>query len=158
MASRQPAAVRPAFPNLPGTPPDAYLLPWSWAEERLESGRNVWVATTRPDGAPHVMPVWFVWQDGTVLFDTHFRSRKARNLRRDGRAVVHLESAEELVVVEGAVDPDEELDAAAFDRYRRTFREKYAADSEEPFVFRPRLAYAWRNAEYVRSVTRFDFT
>ncbi len=39
----------------------AGLLPWSWAVERLQRSHDYWVATVRPDGPPHVMPVWGVW-------------------------------------------------------------------------------------------------
>jgi len=42
------------------------LLPWSFALERLEKARNYWVATTRPDGRPHTVPVWGVLVDGVV--------------------------------------------------------------------------------------------
>ena len=36
------------------------LLPWAWALERLTRSHDYWVATSRPDGRPHVMPVWAV--------------------------------------------------------------------------------------------------
>lgn len=35
-------------------------LDWAWLDSRLETARNYWVASTRPDGRPHVMPVWGV--------------------------------------------------------------------------------------------------
>ncbi len=41
------------------------LLEWSWATERLMKAHNYWLATTRPDGRPHCMPVWGIWlEDG----------------------------------------------------------------------------------------------
>ncbi len=33
-------------------------LDWSHAEERLKRARNYWIATTRPYGTPHAVPVW----------------------------------------------------------------------------------------------------
>ena len=30
-------------------------------DERLRTEANVWLATMRPDGRPHVSPIWFVW-------------------------------------------------------------------------------------------------
>ena len=54
------------------------LLPWSWAQARLRDARNYWVASTGPDGAPHLAAVWAVWFDGAVVFSTGGRSRKAR--------------------------------------------------------------------------------
>lgn len=38
------------------------------------------VATVRPDGRPHVAPVWYLWQEGTLYFETARDSVKARNL------------------------------------------------------------------------------
>ena len=46
------------------------LLPWAWAVERLERAHNYWVATTGPDGAPHLAAVWGCWRDGTFAFST----------------------------------------------------------------------------------------
>jgi len=56
------------------------MLPWSFAEQRLESAHDYWLATVWPDGRPHVMPVWGAWFDGRLWFSTDQTSRKARNL------------------------------------------------------------------------------
>jgi hypothetical protein len=80
------------------------MLPWSWVEERLASGRNYWISTTRPDGAPHAMPVWGLWFEGALVFSTSPVSRKGRNFSRDPRTVAHLESGDEVVVLEGEVE------------------------------------------------------
>jgi len=46
------------------------------------------LATVRPDGRPHVQPIWFVLDDadGALVFTTGARTVKGRNLRRDPRA------------------------------------------------------------------------
>lgn len=36
------------------------LIPWSRVVERLEREWNFWLSTTRPDGRPHVTPLWGV--------------------------------------------------------------------------------------------------
>src|ERR1700674_5664184 len=46
------------------------LLPWSWAVERLTRSHDYWVATVRPGGRPHVMPVWGVWIDDALWFSS----------------------------------------------------------------------------------------
>jgi PPOX class probable F420-dependent enzyme len=50
-------------------------------EERLRREPTVWLSSTRPDGRPHVVPVWFNW-DGSV-FDLFSKpnAQKVRNLR-----------------------------------------------------------------------------
>jgi len=44
----------------------------------LKKSRQYWIATTRPDGRPHVMVVWALWMDGVLYFATGSTSRKAK--------------------------------------------------------------------------------
>jgi PPOX class probable F420-dependent enzyme len=46
------------------------------------------LATTSPTGAPHVAPIWFVVDDGDLVFTTAESSVKGRNLRAGGRAAL----------------------------------------------------------------------
>ena len=39
------------------------VLSWAEVEQKLIESKTYWLATTRPDGRPHVMPVWGVWMD-----------------------------------------------------------------------------------------------
>ncbi len=57
--------------------------------------------THRPDGRPHAAPAWGVWLAGRVCFSTSPGSVKARNLAAHPRVVVHLESADNVVIIEG---------------------------------------------------------
>ena len=155
----EPTATRPRFAPGYGVPdsPDG-MLSWSWAEQRLEAARNYWIGTARSDGSPHAAPVWGLWIDDAVLFSTSPHSRKGRNLARDPRVVVHLESGDEVVIVEGEVGRVR-LEPAAADAYE----EKYAfrPDPESPdglwYAVRPKVAYAWRESAYPRTATRFAF-
>jgi PPOX class probable F420-dependent enzyme len=52
------------------------------------------VATTRPDGSPHVVPVWFVIDEGDVVFTCGAESVKARNLRHDPRIAISVDDDE----------------------------------------------------------------
>jgi PPOX class probable F420-dependent enzyme len=90
--------------GIAGADEGAGLLPWSWAEERLVGSHDYWVATAWPDGRPHVMPVWGVWDDGALWFSSGGRSRKVRNLRADPRCVVTTEDPRRPVVVEGVAE------------------------------------------------------
>ena len=35
----------------------------------MSKAHNYWVSTTRPDGRPHVMPVWGVWIEEILFRD-----------------------------------------------------------------------------------------
>lgn len=155
----EPVARRPRFPRGYGIPESADgMLPWSWAEERLEASRNYWVSTTKPDGAPHAMPVWGLWVGGAVVFSTSPDSRKGRNLARDPRALVHVESGDEVVILEGEVE-ETTLDEGLADAYEAKYHFRPEPGSPEGLWYRlrPRVAYAWLERTYPRSATRFGF-
>jgi PPOX class probable F420-dependent enzyme len=90
------------------------------AVEFLGAGtRTGKLATVRPDGRPHVVPVWFVVEGDEVVFTTWHETVKCRNLRRDGRAALTVDLEEPpyaFVTVEGDIqisdDPDELVEAA----------------------------------------------
>jgi PPOX class probable F420-dependent enzyme len=48
------------------------------------------LATLEPDGAPHVVPLWYAAHGTAVVLATSSRSRKVRNLQRDPRATLCL--------------------------------------------------------------------
>src|SRR2546430_254690 len=54
-----------------------------------------------PDGRPHMMPVWGMWQDDAFWFSSSNHSRKARNLGSDPRCTVATGDPENPVVLEG---------------------------------------------------------
>lgn len=79
-----------------------------------EGTRTGNVATVRPDGRPHVVPVWFIVEGEDVVFTTWHTSVKAQNLARDGRAAMSVDVPEPpyaYLLVEGPVtlkdDPEE---------------------------------------------------
>src|SRR5882672_2329915 len=80
------------------------LLPWSWALTRLRESHDYWVATVWPDGRPHLMPVWAVWDEGTLLFSSSLRSRKIRNIRTGSVVSVSTEDPRNPVVLEGSAE------------------------------------------------------
>jgi pyridoxine/pyridoxamine 5'-phosphate oxidase len=136
------------------------MLPWEWALVRLRDSRNYWISSVRPDGSPHAMPVWGVLLDETVCFGTSATSRKGRNLAADPRVVVHTESGDECVILEGEVEPIA-LDDRIADAYEAKY-ETYRPDAAKTegglwLRVRPRVAWAWREAEYTKTATRFTF-
>ena len=151
----EPRASRASFPGY-GISEDAEgLLPWSWAEARLTASRNYWIVTASPERGPHAMPVWGLWHDGGLVFSSGASSRKARNLAADPRVVVHLESGDEAVILEGGavqIEPTQEL----LGEYAAKYQPVDPKIGHWYFV-RPRRAYAFREQDYPQSATRFDW-
>jgi Pyridoxamine 5'-phosphate oxidase len=75
---------------------------WASARALLEQAPAThWLATLRPNGAPHVMPVLAVWVDGGLFFCAGANTRKAKNLSLDSRCVVTVEQEPLDLVPEG---------------------------------------------------------
>ncbi|HEY6737791.1 MAG TPA: pyridoxamine 5'-phosphate oxidase family protein [Actinopolymorphaceae bacterium] len=85
-------------------PGEATSLEWPDVERRLSKGGWFWLATVRPDGAPHVMPVFAVWSESGLFVASKRSARKSRDLDADGRRVVSAEVDGAHLVVEGEAD------------------------------------------------------
>jgi PPOX class probable F420-dependent enzyme len=64
-------------------------------EELIERERIVVVSSLGPRGWPHSMPLWYVPRDGDIWIWTYAKSQKVRNLDRDPRATLLIETGEE---------------------------------------------------------------
>lgn len=159
----EPRATRPHMPGygILDESSDRGLLPWAWATERLAQSHNYWVATTRPDSRPHVMPVWGVWLNDAFYFSTGRDSRKVRNLAANPHCVVCTERADEAVIVEGMAA--EVSGSAEFGQFAAAYNAKYqwAPDPDEGpvYVVRPQVAFGFIENEddFPGSATRWLF-
>lgn len=97
----------------------------------LREQRTVICATIDRDGAPHVMPLWYVLRDRDVWAWTYAASQKVRNLERDPRATLTVEAGETYEELRGVMlrtqaeierDPDlvTALGLALYERYLDT--------------------------------------
>jgi F420H(2)-dependent biliverdin reductase len=98
---------------------------WRAIEARLGRELNIWLATVRPDGRPHLVPVWFVWLDGKIHFATGAATRKFENLRQNQNIALALPDAASVVIIEGEAHV---ADRATIDRVAEYFFNKYEWD------------------------------
>lgn len=140
------------------------LLPWAWAQERLQRSHDYWVSTAGPDGEPNLMPVWGAWNDDSLWFSSAVGSRKSRNLRRDPRCSVATDDAQEPVVIRGEVEIV--IDQQAVRRFLTDLNAKYETDIGEDFLdpvanatfrLRPTWAFALTEEDFEGSPTRWTF-
>jgi len=89
-----------------------------------------WLAsfvTVDSKGKPHIVPVWFTYDDGKVHVQTDRKSVKVRNMKRNGSVAVAVYRGEEAVVIRGrgTVVGDEKefasLTQRHIDKYNRLF-------------------------------------
>ena len=71
--------------------------------ELLEGERIAVVSSLGPRGWPHSMPMWYVAREGEVWVWTYAKSQKVRNLERDPRATVLVETGHEYGELRGAM-------------------------------------------------------
>ena len=129
---------------------------WSWVVERMIEARNYWVATTREDGSPHVSPVWGVWQDDVFHFFTDPASLKARNIRRDPRAAVHLESGDEVVIMEGTLESSVAT-SGLVSAYETKYGISLGDEPEGLYHLKPARVLTWLESDFPRTATRWRF-
>jgi PPOX class probable F420-dependent enzyme len=78
--------------------------------ELIEGERVVVVGSLGPRGWPHLMPLWYVPRDGDIWIWTYAKSQKVRNLERDPRATLLIETGVEYTELRGIqVEAEAEL-------------------------------------------------
>lgn len=103
--------------------------------ELLEAERVVVVSSLGPRGWPHSMPMWFVVRNGEIWVWTYAKSQKVKNLERDPRATLLIETGHEYNELRGV-----QIEAEA----------ELIRDSEQVFEFAKELTV--RYAEGIESV------
>jgi hypothetical protein len=71
--------------------------------ELLDSERVVIATSNGPRGWPHSMPLWYVPREGEVWIWTYAKSQKVRNLERDPRATLLIETGHEYTELRGVM-------------------------------------------------------
>lgn len=161
------------------------IIEWARVQKRLETeltqapdtgGTNrhtPWLATTNPDGSPHVMPLGVEWVDDAFHFTSGPGTRKSKNISADPRCVLTVATYELDLVLEGEAErvTDEEqlqkiADAFRYGGWEPEVKDgaliaEFSAPSAGPppwYVYRlnPRTIYALGTAEPY-GATRFDF-
>jgi hypothetical protein len=143
----------------PGMAPAAPT--WEDVESRLCAERDFWLVALRPDGRPHAVVVWGIWESGCLWFTMSPRTWTARHLSADPRVLAHLPSGRDAVVIEGearrpAVDS---VPAVVVDRYEQTFGWRLdPADPNMPyFALQAASVRAWFAADVRGTATRWEF-
>jgi PPOX class probable F420-dependent enzyme len=141
------------------------LISWAEAERRLTVAHDYWVATVRPDGSPHVMPVWGVWLAGRLWFSSGLRSRKAQNLAADPRCSITTDDPRDPVVVDGVVERLTGADdiAAFVAAVNAKYDSDISVEFQDPqvngtYAVRPVRVIALSGADFTGSPTRWRFS
>ncbi|MDA3040915.1 MAG: pyridoxamine 5'-phosphate oxidase family protein [Actinomycetota bacterium] len=164
---------RPKMPDGYGVPEtDDGLLDWAEVEARLVHAGEYWMATTRPDGRPHVVPRWGVWIDHHLYYDGAPTTVHARNASANQACALHLgDGRESSIIIEGRGGRSEPLrnDLAQLgERVAAEIGRKYAergyspdadpwSDDEAGGLMRFNSAKALAWFSFPTDLTRFHF-
>lgn len=69
--------------------------------QRLREDMNLWLATVRADGKPHLVPIWFVYLQNRIIICIEPGSVKGRNLLKNARVSLALEDGSHPLLCEG---------------------------------------------------------
>ena len=98
------------------------------ALEKLESQKVIWFSSVRPDGRPHLVPIWFVWIGRRIYVSTEPKSVKIRNIRANPRVTLALEDGSHPLICEGTARL---VPAPWTEEIKAGFYQKYEWDLEK---------------------------
>lgn len=96
------------------------------ALEQLENDIVIWFTTVTPQGTPQPNPVWFAWDEDSVITWVQPHSARIRNLASNPRVSLHFAGdpdAHHVTVLTGTAEIDEQIGSAL---NNTRYMEKYA--------------------------------
>ncbi|MGA7229085.1 MAG: pyridoxamine 5'-phosphate oxidase family protein [Acidimicrobiia bacterium] len=169
MTNESPPLVdRPEMPDGYGLDVADSFLTWDEVERRLLNAMTYWLASTRPDGRPHVIPRWGIWLDGRFWYDGSPETRHAQNVESNPSCALHLEDGMAATIIEGTSHRSSPISEDLGRRISEEYKRKYSGQGYSPEadawsdaiaggmrVVTPKLALAW--SKFPDDVTRFVF-
>lgn len=80
------------------------------------------IATVKPSGAPHVSPVWYLWENNQLFIAIPRTSVKTRNIKKNNKVAVTIDSniGPKGIIIEGTAELEElgeEIELRLIQRY-----------------------------------------
>ncbi len=99
------------------------------------------------------MPVWGAWVNGRLYFGGDPHTRRSRNIAANPAVAIHLESGDQVVIVEGEARAVDRPERSLSERLAAAFSAKYGASGYTPapdawdqgglYEVIPHKAFAW---------------
>ena len=159
-----PKILRPKLPKGYADNPVSYV-DWEWVVEQMTVSENYWLSSVRPNGHPHVVPRWGVYIDNKFWYDGSPETRHAKNIMENPNVSLHLESGDQVVMMEGVSKPAEKPTPEFANQLAEAIGNKYGDQGYKPeptqwdegglYVFTPRQCIAWTS--FYEDPTKFIF-
>jgi hypothetical protein len=114
--------------------------------ETFSRNADCWYASVRPDGRPHIAPIWFVWVDNAAWLVTKASAVRAQNLAASDLASIAGPDTKSPFIMEGRSEHVAEVPEAVSDAFFEKYEWKLGTDDPEyTFVIRfaPVKVLAW---------------
>ena len=113
------------------------FIPWNKIDHWLRAFRSIWISTTRPNGRPHAVPVWYTWDGRHLYFISARHLQKSKNMARQPWIVVHAGDGDDVVILEGPVQIVTEQ--GELERVEADYRAKYVdpGSGAQATIFEP---------------------
>lgn len=89
------------------------------------------IATTKLDGSPHIAPIWFIYHDDKIYFETDITTVKFKNIKRSQKVALCF-GGRETYIIEGSVKWCKEKDAPI--PFRKMLWDKYGDDMDDSYI------------------------
>jgi hypothetical protein len=112
---------------------------------RLDKSEIIWLATVRPDGSPHLAPLWFVWWSDRVYVCTPAATLKSRNMLLNRKIALALEDGITPVIIEGEARRLDNIPQEVDDLFLRKYDWQIFGDETNDAVFEivPAKVLSW---------------
>jgi hypothetical protein len=119
----------------------------------------------RPNGQPHVTPIWGCWVDEAFWMEGGAETRRFKNLSQNPATVVTIERGDDAVILEGQAERVMELDGGLVQRLQAGYAKYKSTHGYEPepegwrdggiWAVRPSKVLGW--SQFPRDATRWTF-
>ena len=99
-----------------------------FAKKHLKSAYFVWLTTVDSTGTPQPRPVWFIWENDTVLIFSQTKAHKVKHIQNNQSVSLHFNTEDEkgekrLIVITGTATIDKQtLTANKNSAYMRKYK------------------------------------
>ena len=107
-------------------------------DELLSKEEICYIATSRPDGRPHVMPIWFIYHEGRIWFETDITTVKFKNIQHNN-CVMIVFGGKSTYIVEGSVKWRKESELGF--PIRKMYWEKYGEAMDDSYITEKTLLF-----------------
>ncbi len=112
---------------------------------RFGQAAACWFSSVRPDGRPHLAPIWHVVHEDRIYVVTQRKAVRAANIRVNAAVSLALADTSNALIIEGVAQPAQEMLATL----RPLFQAKYDwdiatdADYDDVLQVTPHKLLAW---------------